>query len=228
MRRREFIAGFGAAATAPAFWSRAACAQHAASTVIGFLSGASPDGYSERLRGFRQGLQDAGFIEGTNISIDYRWAEGHADRLPALAADLVRRRVAVIAAPGSVDLALAAGSATKTVPIVFLVADDPVKLGLVTSVARPGGNLTGVNIVNAELAAKRFELLRLLVPGVSRVAVLVNPEDTGSGESTVRDSEFAARAVGVQVQVLKASSAREIDTALATFQRERPDALSIA
>jgi putative tryptophan/tyrosine transport system substrate-binding protein len=228
MRRREFIAGFGAVATAPAFWSRTACAQHAASTAIGFLSGASPDGYSERLRGFRQGLQDTGFIEGTNISIDYRWAEGHADRLPALAADLVRRRVAVIAAPGSVDLAFAAGSATKTVPIVFLVADDPVKLGLVTSVARPGGNLTGVNIVNDELAAKRLEFLRLLVPGATRVAVVVNPEDTVSADSTVRDSESAALTIGVEIQILKASTSHEIDAAFATFERERPDALIVA
>ena len=161
------------------------------------------------------------------MAIEYRWAENQIDRLPALAADLVRRRVAVIATTGGVRAAFAAKAATTTIPIVFVVPEDPVKLGLVASLARPGGNLTGINFFSGELAAKRLELLRELVPGAARVAVLVNPANAPSAETTLRDVEPAARAIGLQIQVLNASTSREIDAAFATFVRERPDALFV-
>ena len=176
---------------------------------------------------FRQGLGETGYVEGQNVAIEYRWAEGQIDRLPELAADLVRRQVAVIATPGSQLAALAAKAATTTIPIVFGVAEDPVKLGLVASLARPGGNATGINFFTAELGAKRLELLRELVPGAARVAVLVNPADATRAESTLRDVEAAARAIGLQIQVLNASTSREIDAAFATLVRERPDALFV-
>ena len=161
------------------------------------------------------------------MAIEYRWAENQFDRLPALAAELVRRRVAVIAATGGPAAAFAAKAATTTIPIVFTVGEDPVRLGLVASLARPGGNLTGVNFFTAELAAKRLELLRELVPGAARVAVLVNPANAANAETTLRDVEAAARAIGLQIQVLNASTSREIDAAFATFVRERPDALFV-
>ena len=195
--------------------------------VIGFLHPTSPDAFADRLRAFRQGLKETGYVEGENVAIEYRWAEGQIDRLPALAAELVRRQVAVIAATGGTAAALAAKAATTTIPIVFIVAEDPVRLGLVASLARPGGNLTGVNFFNAELAAKRLELLRELVPGAARVAVLVNPANATNAETTLRDVEPAARAMGLQIQVLNASTSREIDAAFATFARERPDALFV-
>ncbi len=161
------------------------------------------------------------------MAIEYRWAENQIDRLPALAAELVRRQVAVIAATGGPAAALAAKAATTTIPIVFIVAEDPVRLGLVASLARPGGNLTGINFFNGELAAKRLELLRELVPAATRVAVLVNPANAANTETTLRDVEPAARAMGLQIQVLNASTSREIDAAFATFVRERPDALFV-
>ena len=161
------------------------------------------------------------------MAIEYRWAENQIDRLPALAAELVRRQVAVIAATGGTASALAAKAATTTIPIVFIVAEDPVRLGLVASLARPGGNLTGINFFSAELAAKRLELLRELVPAATRVAVLVNPANAANAETTLRDVEAAARAMGLQIQVLNASTSREIDAAFATFVRERPDALFV-
>ena len=161
------------------------------------------------------------------MAIEYRWAENQIDRLPALAAELVRRQVAVIAATGGPASAFAAKAATTTIPIVFVVAEDPVRLGLVASLARPGGNLTGINFFTAELVAKRLELLRELVPAATRVAVLVNPANAANTETTLRDVEPAARAIGLQIQVLNASTSREIDAAFATFVRERPDALFV-
>jgi putative ABC transport system substrate-binding protein len=182
---------------------------------------------ADRLRGFRQGLNDAGFVEGQNVAIEYRWAENQMDRLPKLAIDLVRRQVAVIATPGGPAATFAAKAATTTIPIVFVVSEDPARLGLVASLARPGGNLTGVNFFSGELTAKRLELLRELVPAATRVAVLVNPDNATIIESTLRDLEPAARAIGLQTQVLKASTIREINEAFATLARERPDALFV-
>jgi putative ABC transport system substrate-binding protein len=222
MRRREFISLLGGAAVCPL----AARAQQPSMPVIGFLHPTSLDTYADRLRPFREGLKDAGFIAGENVAIEYRWAENQMDRLPALAAELARRQVAVIAAPGP-PAARAAKAATTTIPIVFLMNEDPVRLGLVASLARPGGNLTGINIFSAELAAKRLDLLRELVPGAARVGVLVNPVNATTTESTLRDVEPAARAIGLQIQVLNASTSREIDAAFATFVRERPDAVFV-
>jgi putative ABC transport system substrate-binding protein len=198
--------------------------------VIGLLDPRSPDddGLSDRLRRFRQGLNEAGFVEGQNATIEYRWAENQMDRLPKLALDLVRRQVAVIATPGGPAATFAAKAATTTIPIVFVVAEDPVSLGLVASLARPGGNLTGVNFFTGELTAKRLELLRELVPAATRVAVLVNPDDASIVESTLRDVEPAARAIGLQIQVLNARTIREIDEAFGTLARERPDALLVS
>jgi putative tryptophan/tyrosine transport system substrate-binding protein len=225
MRRREFITLLGGAAAA---WPLVARAQQTAMPVIGFLNTASPDGYADRLRGFRQGLEESGYVEGENVAIDYRWAEGQLTRLPALAAELVRRPVAVIAALGSPNLALAAKAATTTIPIVFLVGEDPVQLGLVASLARPGGNLTGINLFNTELATKRLELLRQLVPPVRHVAVLVNPSgNSSSTESTVKAVDQAGHAMGLQIRIHKASTSQEIDAVFATFTPERPDALFV-
>jgi ABC-type uncharacterized transport system substrate-binding protein len=219
--RRQFITLLGSAAA----WPLAARAQQAAMPVVGFLYPTPPDTIPERVRGFRQGLKDVGFAEGENMAIEYRSADGQFDRLPALAAELARRPVAVIAA-GNFASALAAKAATTTIPIVFVVAEDPVRLGLVASLARPGGNLTGMNFFNIEVTAKRLELLRELVPSATRVAVLVNPANPAT-ETTLRDVEPAARAMGLQLQVLKAGTNREIDAAFATFVRERPDALFV-
>jgi putative ABC transport system substrate-binding protein len=224
MKRREFITLLGVAAAA---WPFAARAQQPAMPVIGFLGGTSPDTFADRLRAFRQGLKDTGYVEGENVAIEYRWAENQIDRLPELAAELVRRKVAVIAATGGVTSTFAAKAATTTIPIVFGAGEDPVRLGLVASLARPGGNLTGINFFAVELAAKRLELLRELVPGAARVAVLVNPANATNTETTLRDVEPAARAIGLQIQVLNASTSREIDAAFATFVRERPDALFV-
>ena len=189
MRRRTFIAALGGAAT----WPFAARAQQAAMPVIGFLHPQSPEGYVEPMRAFRDGLKDVGYVEGENVAIEYRWAGNQTDRLPSLAADLVRRRVAVIAAPGGPLSALAAKAATITIPIVFIVGDDPVRHGLVASLARPGGNLTGINFLSIELAAKRLDLLREIVGRLARVAVLVNPANVPNTELTLRDIETATR-----------------------------------
>ena len=221
LRRREFITLLGSAAAA---WPVAAWAQQPAMPVIGFLHSQTPDALAERLRGLRRGLKDTGYVEGESVAIDYRWAENQNDRLPALAADLVRRQVAVIAAIGPPP-ALAAKAATTTIPIVFAVPDDPVRLGLVASLSRPGSNATGINFFVAELIAKRLELLRELVPAAVRVAVLVNPDDTQITPLILRDVEAAARAMGLQIQVVRASTSREINAAFASFARERPDAL---
>jgi ABC-type uncharacterized transport system substrate-binding protein len=222
--RRYFITLLGGAA---AMWPLAARAQQPAMPVIGVLLPTSPETNAGRLRAFRQGLKDTGYVEGENVAIEYRSAEGHNDQLPALAAELVRRQVAVITSPLGAASALAAKVATTTIPIVFGVGDDPVKLGLVASLARPGGNLTGVNYFNYELVAKRLEFLRELMPAATRVAVLVNPANAAGAESTLSSVEAAARGMGLQIQVLNASTSREIDAAFATFVRERPDALFV-
>jgi putative tryptophan/tyrosine transport system substrate-binding protein len=223
MNRRDFITLLGGATVA---WPLAARAQQPAMPVIGFLNSQSPDGFMEPLRGFRQGLKEAGYVEGENVAIEYRWAENQTDRLPVLAAELVRRQVAVITTMGS-SPALAAKSATTAIPIVFNVGDDPVRVGLVASLARPGGNLTGINFFASELAAKRLELLRDLVPAATRVAVLVNPAEATIAETTLRDVKAAARGMGLQIQVLSVSTSREINAAFATLAQERPDALFV-
>ena len=225
LKRRDFITLLGGAAAA---WPIAARAQQAAMPVIGFLHPASPDRFADRLRGFRQGLKDAGYVEGENVAIEYRWADNQFDRLPALAAELVRRQVSVIAALGGPVPALAAKAATAIIPVVFLVAEDPVRLGLVASLARPSGNLTGITFFNAELGAKRLELLRTLVPGAARVAILVNPANAQTTETTLRDLEPAGRAMGLQLQVLNASSSRDIDKAFEALARDRPDAVFVS
>src|SRR5258708_7662401 len=222
MRRLEFIAALCGAAACP-FVARA---QQPAMPVIGFLNPASSDTFADRLGAFRQGLKDTGHVEGENVTIAYLWADNRIDRLPELAADLVRRKVAVIVATGRPS-AFAAKAATATIPIVIGVAEDPVRLGLVASLARPGGNMTGVNFLTGELEAKRLGLLHQLVPAAARVAVLVSPASTTTTETTLRDVQAAAGAMGLQVQVLSADTSREIDAAFATFVRERPDALFV-
>jgi putative ABC transport system substrate-binding protein len=204
MKRRELITLLGGVA---AVWPLAASAQQPAMPVIGFLNPTSPDINADLLRAFHRGLKDTGHVERENVAIEFRWAEGQFDRLPALAAGLVRRQVAVIAATGGPPSAFAAKAATTTIAIVFTASEDPVGLGLVASLARPGGNLTGVNIFTGELTAKRLELLRELVPAAARVALLVNPANAASTETTLRDVEPAARAMGLQIQVLNASTA---------------------
>jgi putative tryptophan/tyrosine transport system substrate-binding protein len=224
MRRREIIALLGGAVAAT--WPLSARAQQLAMPVIGFLDPRSPEGVTERLRGLRQGLKETGHVEGENLTIEYRWAENQMDRLPELAADLVRRQPAVIIASGGRDATLAAKAATTTIPILFLTGEDPVRLGLVASLARPSGNLTGINFFNTELVTKRLELSRE-VPGAKRVAVLVNPVDTANSDSTLRAIEPAARAIGLKIQILTASTSREIDAAFATIGRDRPDAVFV-
>ena len=225
MRRREFITLLGGAAAA---WPLAARAQQPAMPVNGFLNPTSPETVVERsLRAFRLGLKEAGFVEGENVAIEYRWAEGQYNRLPALAAQLVERQVAVIAVTGGTPSALAAKAATTTIPIVFAVADDPVQLGLVANLARPGCNATGINFFVGELVAKRLELLRQLLPAATRVAVLVNPAFATLTEITLRDVDTAARAMGLQIQVLNADTSREIDAAFEIIGREQPDALIV-
>jgi ABC-type uncharacterized transport system substrate-binding protein len=221
--RREFITLLGGAA---AGWPLAARGQQPAMPVIGVLDPRSPDAVVERLRALRQGLKGTGYVDGENVAIVYRWGENQIDRLPALAAELIQRRVNLIVAVAPSAI-LAAKAATTTTPIVFVVAQDPVGLGLVASVSRPGGFLTGVNFLNAELDAKRLELLHALVPGATRVDVLVNPADAANTQSTLRQVEPAGRAMGLQIRVLKASTSREIDAVFSDFGRERPDALFV-
>jgi putative tryptophan/tyrosine transport system substrate-binding protein len=220
LRRREFL-GLGAGAAAA--WPVTAWGEHASPT-IGFLNAASSDSYAERLRGFRQGLKETGFVENENVAVEYRWADNQNARLEAMATELVRRRVALIAATGGNAAVQAAKSATTTIPIVFVTPDDPVKLGLVTSMARPNGNLTGVNFVGTELGAKRLELLREIVPATSRVAVIWNPAEPSS-EIRMNEVRSAASALGIQIQVYNASNSHEIDVAFAAMLPERPDAL---
>jgi putative ABC transport system substrate-binding protein len=220
--RRKFLATLGGAAAA---WPIAARAQQAAVPVIGFLYGASPDPVARRLRAFRQGLKDSGCVEGENVAIEYRWAESQFDRLPEMVADLIRRQVTVIAALNTVA-AVAAKAASTTIPIVFSSGEDPVRLGLVASLARPGGNATGINNFIGEVTAKRLGLLHDLVPTANRVGVLVNPADVLT-ETALRDVQPAARAIGLQIQVVNASTSGEIDAAFAAFVREQVDALFI-
>ena len=221
MRRREFITLLGGAAA----WPLAARAQQPAMPVVGFVNAGSPD--ATLVAGFRKGLNEAGYVESQNVTVEYHWLEGQFDRLPALMADLARRRVAVIATPGNLA-AIAAKAATTTIPIVFGVAEDPVKLGLVDSLARPGGNATGINIFNVEITAKRLGLLHDLVPKAIRIAVLVNPANAPIAETTLRDIPEAARALGLQTHILNASTSREIEAAFAALGREQADALFVA
>jgi putative ABC transport system substrate-binding protein len=224
IKRREFIAGLGGAAASPALWPLTARAQQQALPVVGVVSLASADpALNVGLAAFRKGLSDTGYVEGRNVTVEYRWLDGQYDRLPAVLADLVRRRVAVIVANAG---AIAAKAATATIPIVFATNDDPVKTGLVASLARPGGNLTGVNFFNGELAAKRLGLLHELVPKAVRVAVLLNPAG-GNAETILRDVQEAAHVIGLQIRILNASTSNEIEAAFATLARERPDALFV-
>jgi putative ABC transport system substrate-binding protein len=221
LKRREFITLLGGAAA----WPLAARAQQSATPVIGFLDAASAAERGFVVTAFRQGLGEAGFVEGRNVAIEFRWADGQYDRLPELAADLVRRQVSVIATPGTGAAGLAAKTATATIPIVFGIAGDPIKFGLVASVNRPGGNATGINFFSTELVAKRMQLLRELLPKAHRIGLLINPSD-GANESIRQDVEAAAG--GLQIIVLEASSVGEIDAAFAGFVREKVDALFVA
>jgi ABC-type uncharacterized transport system substrate-binding protein len=221
MRRRAFIAGLGSAAA----WPVVARGQKSM-PLIGFLGPASPNAFAEPVRAFRQGLNEMGYVEGENVAISYRFAEKQIDGLPELVNDLVRRQVAVIAA--FANGVFAAKEATRTIPIVFVITDDPVRLGLVASLARPGGNLTGINFLNAELSAKRLELLRELLPTAGRIAALVGPAGLNRGEQPLRNLNEAARAAGLDLRVIEVRTSQEIDSAFASFVRERPDALFVS
>jgi putative ABC transport system substrate-binding protein len=222
--RRKFITALGGAA---ASWPRAVRAQQQALPVVGFVSGRSADSSAHYLAAFRQGLKEAGYVEGQNVTVEYHWLEGQYGRLPGLMADLVRRQVAVIATPGSNPAALAAKAATGTIPIVFGVGEDPVRLGLVASLARPGGNATGVNFFGHEVAAKGLRLLHDLLPRAVRIALLANPANSSVSEATIREIQEAAPAIGLTVEILNATTTGEIDAAFATFASERPDALFV-
>jgi ABC-type uncharacterized transport system substrate-binding protein len=225
MRRRDVLTLLGGAAAA---WPLAARAQQGAIPVIGLVNAGSFEASASRVAAFRKGLSETGYVEGQNVAVEYHWFSGQYDRLPMLMADLVRRRVAVIATPGGTLAAIAAKTATTTIPIVFGVGEDPVKVGLVSSLARPGGNATGINIFIWEVAAKRLGLLHELAPRVIRVAVLINPGNVPSAEAALRDLPEAARAIGLQIQILNASTSREIEVAFATLVRDRIDALYVA
>jgi putative tryptophan/tyrosine transport system substrate-binding protein len=224
MKRREFITLLGGAAVA---WPLTARAQQQATPIVGFVAGRSTETSARPAAAFRKGLNETGYVEGQNVMVEYHWVEDKYDRVPALMADFVRRRVAVIATPLTAA-ARAAKSATTTIPIVFGVAEDPVKLGLVTSLARPGGNATGINFFFAEVIAKRLGLLHDLVPKAVRIAVLVNPANAPIAETTLREIPEAARGLGLQISVLNARTPREIEAAFATLVRDRADALFIA
>jgi putative ABC transport system substrate-binding protein len=222
--RREFLTLLGGGAA----WPFPARAQQPAMPVVAFITNGSPDDSAPVAAAFRKGLNETGYVEGQNVTVEYHYLEGQYDRLPALAADLVRRRVAVIATPANVPAALAAKAATATVPIVFGVSEDPVQLGLVASLARPGGNVTGINFFAGELVAKRLRLLHDLLPKAVRVAVLLNPANAAIAESALRAMQEAAPIIGLKIQILNATTIGEIDAAFATLARERPDALFVA
>jgi putative tryptophan/tyrosine transport system substrate-binding protein len=224
LKRRQFITLLGGAAAA---WPLAARAQQPAMPVVGFIHAGSAATSRLHTTAFRQGLNESGYVEGRNVTIEYRWAEGRPDQYPKLVADLIRQKVNVIATGANTPASRAAKAATSTIPIVFGVGDDPVKLGLVASLARPGGNATGVNFFIAELAAKRLGLLREMLPGAARMAVLVNPANKTTTESTVKDVETAAPTLGLQIQIFHADTAREIDAAYASLVRQRFDALFV-
>ena len=224
MRRREVITLLGGAAA----WPLTVRAQQSAMPVIGFVSGQSPQDSTHLGAAFRKALSENGYVEGQNVTVEYHWLDGQYDRAPALMADLVRRRVAVIATPGFTAGARAAKAATTTIPIVFGVADDPVKLGLVASLARPGGNATGINLLSAEVVPKRLGLLHDLVPKAARIAVLVNPANSSTSDATLAAIPEAARTLGLQIQILHASTNREIEAAFAKLVRDRADALFLA
>jgi putative ABC transport system substrate-binding protein len=222
MRRRKFLGVLSGAAA----WPLAAQAQQPAMPVIGFLSSGAPGPFAEVTNAFRQSLSEAGYVAGKNVTIEFRWAEGQYDRLPALVADLIQRRAAVIVTAGGAVTAQAAKVATSTIPIVFIMGDDPVKAGLVASLNRPGGNITGVNLFNAELVTKRFELLSEMVPNAASIAVLINPTNPNA-EADAKDSQRAARARGRQVVLLNASTPAQIDAALASVTQKGAGALLI-
>jgi putative ABC transport system substrate-binding protein len=223
MRRRDFMTMLGGAAV----WPLAARAQQPGNPVIGFIDARSPDAIVDRLRGFHRGLKESGYVDGENVTIEYRFAKNQIDRLPELATDLVHRNVAVIATAGD-HVAPVAKAATMTIPIVFIVSQDPVKLGQVASLARPGGNMTGINFFSGELVAKQLGFMHELLPAAARFAVLVNPANPMSSETTLSDAASAARTVSLQIESLKASTSSEIDAAFAAFVRERHDALLVA
>jgi ABC-type uncharacterized transport system substrate-binding protein len=224
MNRRAFITLLGGAA---AVWPLAARAQQPALPVIGVLHGVSAAQWTDRMAGFHRGLGEVGFAEGRNVAIEYRWAEGEFDRLPAMAADLVSRKVAVISA-GAPDVAVrTAMAATKTIPIVFVTASDPIRAGFAPSLDRPGGNVTGITLMGVELAAKRLELLHEVLPGATRIAVLVNPNNPGLMQDNIQQSEAAVRRLGLEMVVVKAGSESEIESAVVAAVQQQANALSI-
>jgi putative tryptophan/tyrosine transport system substrate-binding protein len=223
--RRKLIAGLGGTA---ALWPITARAQQPAMPVVAFLRTGSADANARYVAAFGKGLNETGYVDGQNVTVEYHWLEGQYDRLPALMADLIRRRVAVIATIGTAKVALAAKAATATIPIVFGEPEDPVRLGLVASLARPGGNATGINYFATEVLAKRLRLLHDLVPNAVRVAVLVNPTNAPLTESTLREVQQAAPTIGLQIQIVNATTIGEIDAAFTTLARERSDALFVA
>jgi putative tryptophan/tyrosine transport system substrate-binding protein len=228
MRRRDFITLSGGAAAAALLRPSAAHAQQPTLPVVGILNPGASEASTRNVTAFRKGLNETGYVEGQNVTVEYHWLEGKYDRLPALLADLIREHVAIIAAPGFQAAALAAKAATATIPIVFGVGDDPVQLGLVASLARPGGNATGINSFAQEVGGKRLRLLHELVPKAVRVAILLNPANASAAETTMRDLKEATPILGMQIQILNASTIGEIDTAFASLEHERPDALFVA
>jgi putative tryptophan/tyrosine transport system substrate-binding protein len=221
--RRRFIVALGGAAAA---WPLAARPQQPSTPMVGFITGLSADVSARYAAAFSKGLNETGYLEGQNVTVEYHWLDGKYDRLSALMADLVRRQVAVIATPASNAAALAAKAATATIPVVFSVGEDPVRLGLVASLARPGGNATGINFFLQEVAAKRLRLLHELVPKAVRIAVLINPANASTAASTLRDVQEAAPTIGLQIQIFNATTVG--DAALANLARDRPDALFVA